>query len=123
MGAGTAPTPAAATGPGPAGGSSPGVSAAGAAGSAAAAAAVFSTTLSRASRHSSDIMDAPVFKPLGLSPDFAPQKTCLEYLLDECVRALPEIRQYAQALAQAAREVRRASEGTGSGSSPAPPKL
>ena len=96
------------------GGSGPGVGAAGAAGSAAAAdAAVSSTMLSRASRHSSDIMDAPVFKPLGLSPSFVPQKSCLEYLLDECVRALPEIRPYAQALAQVAREVSCASEGMG----------
>ena len=71
----------------------------------ASAAVVSSTMLSRASRHSSDIMDAPVFKPLGLSPDFVPQKSCLEYLLEDCARALPEIRLYAQALAQAAREV------------------
>ena len=78
-------------------------------GGAAAAVPTGSTTLSRASRHSSDIMDAPVFRPLGLSADFVPHKSCLEYLLDECARALPEIRPHAQALAQAAREVMCAS--------------
>jgi hypothetical protein len=62
-------------------------------------------TLSRASRHSSDILESPVFKPLGLSPDFVPQKSCLEYVQDECARALPEIRPLVQALVQAAREV------------------
>jgi hypothetical protein len=70
-------------------------------------AAVASTTLSRASRHSADILESPVFKPLGLSPDFVPQKSCLEYVQDECARALPEIRPHVQALVQAAREVTR----------------
>ncbi len=68
-------------------------------------AAVSGTTLSRANRHSSDIMESPVFKPLGLSSDFVPQKSCLEYVLDECARALVEIRPHVQALVRAAREV------------------
>jgi hypothetical protein len=87
---------------------------AGAAGGAAAAAPP-STTLSRARRHSYDIMDAHVFKPLGLSADFVPHKSCREYLLDECARALPEIRPHAQALAQTAREVMCASAARGNG--------
>ncbi len=85
-------------------GSRPGVGLASAAGGVSLA-TVASATLSRASRHSSDIMDSPVFKPLGLSPDFVPQKSCLEYVVEECTRALPEIRLHVQALVQAGREV------------------
>jgi hypothetical protein len=50
-------------------------------------------------------MESPVYRPLGLSPNFVPQKTCLEYVRDECADALPEIRPYVPALINATREV------------------
>jgi len=110
-GYGAPPLPAVAvTGQGPfmaagAIGGGPGVGLASASAVGVAVAAVASTTLSRANRHSADIMESPVFKPLGLSSNFVPQKSCLEYVQDECARAIPEIQPHLQALIQAAREV------------------
>ncbi len=104
-GAGAYPPPAiVAAGPGP----GPAIAIATGSGAAAAvpvAATGASTTLSRASRHGADIMESPVYRPLGLSPYFMPQKTCLEYVRDECADALPEIRPYVPALIHATREV------------------
>ncbi len=89
-----------ATGLGPAVGAAAGGAAVGVA-----VAAVSGTPLSRANRYSFGIMELPVFRPLGLASEFVPQKSCLEYVLDECARVLPEIRPHVQALVQAAREV------------------
>jgi hypothetical protein len=95
-----------------AGGSSGGGVGAGGAGPAVSAAigeattAVASATLlSRATRHSSDILEPPRFKPLGLFSKFVPQKSCLDYVRVECVVALPEIEPLVEALITAAREV------------------
>jgi hypothetical protein len=97
----TGPAPAISTG---AGGGGPGAGIASAA-VGVAVAAVSGARLSRANRYSFGIMELPIFKPLGLASDFVPQKSCLEYVLDECARALPVIRPHVQALVQAAREV------------------
>jgi hypothetical protein len=113
-----------------AGGNSGGCGGSGGAGPAASAvvgdatAAVASATLlSRATRHSSDILELPRFKPLGLFFNFVPQKSCLDYVQVECALALPEIEPLVEALITAAREVTPASaerlppRGIGMGSS------
>jgi hypothetical protein len=39
-----------------------------------------------------------VYKPLDSLDDFTPVKTCAEYVLQDCVRALPDFSKFAETL-------------------------
>ena len=59
----------------------------------------------QASRQQADILEAPVHKPLDSLADFRPLKSCSEYILQDCVEALPGFLQYAETLVRESRLV------------------
>jgi hypothetical protein len=52
-----------------------------------------------------DILEVPQYKPLSLMEDFIPEKTCKEYVEQDCAEALPEFRPHSRALVRFGCEV------------------
>ena len=61
---------------------------------------VLHVPIRRAMRHWSDILDAPIYKPLGLRQGFKPIKTCSQYVEEDCATALSQFQQHAPMLVQ-----------------------